>query len=290
MPAQVIQIVKKYDEALNKADSKKYKLSIQLALDGFSFSIYNDEINKFLSIESITFENTSQIENCCTLLKKTYSEHSWLNLKYKSVNIIFESQKSTLIPSPLFDESKKEMYSDFNFAYDENHEIIHNKLTNLDAYNIYTIPVQIKTTLNDLFPGHKLQSHSGPLIESLLILHKNLQFQKRIFVNVRNSYLDIIIIEERKLLYYNSFNFRSKEDFIYYVIFVLEQLKLNPEEIDLILSGYIDKNSKLFDIVFKYVRNIRFQELTESFKYSYIFNDIPSHYYFNLLNVGLCEL
>ena len=121
------------------------------------------------------------------------------------------------------------------------------------------------------------------------MLHKNLQFQKRIFVNVRNSYLDIIITEERKLLYYNSFNYRSKEDFIYYVIFVLEQLKLNPEEIDLILSGYIDKNSKIFDIIFNYVRNIRFQGLTDSFKYSYIFNDIPSHYYFNLLNVGLCE-
>ena len=91
-------------------------------------------------------------------------------------------------------------------------------------------------------------------------------------------------------MYYNAFKYKTKEDFIYYLIFVLDQLKLNPEEIELVLSGLIDKNSKLFEMVYKYVRNITFPPLDASYNYSYIFNDIPSHQYSNLLNLFLCEL
>lgn len=290
MPDQIIKIVNKYDEALNKADSEKYKLSIQLSLDGFSFCIFDENTNKFLSIESITIENPNRVDIFCSLIKQFFSAHSWLNLKFKSTNIIYETQKSTLIPSPLFDEAEKNTYSDFNFTPEEDHCVYYDKMISLDAFNLYTVPVQLKNTLNELFQDHKLLSHSGSLIESLLILYKNLPVQKRVFVNVRNSYLDIVITEGKKLLYFNSFTYKTKEDFIYYVIFVLEQLDLNPEEIELLFSGFINKNAELFGIVYKYVRNIQFPKLTNSFRYSYIFNDIPSHYYFNLLNITLCEL
>ena len=290
MPDQIIKIVNKYDEALNKADSEKYKLSIQLSLDGFSFCIFDENTNKFLSIESVSIENSNRVDISCSLIKQFFLAHSWLNLKFKSTNIIYETQKSTLIPSPLFDETEKNTYSDFNFTPEEDHCVYYDKLTGLDAFNLYTVPVQIKNTLNELFPDHKLLSHCGSLIESLWILYKNLPVQKRVFVNVRNSYLDIVITEGKKLLYFNSFTYTTKEDFIYYIIFVLEQLDLNPEEIELIFSGFIDKNTELFDIVYKYVRNVQFPKLTNTFRYSYIFNDIPSHYYFNLLNITLCEL
>ena len=290
MPDQIIKIVNKYDEALNKADSEKYKLSIQFSLDSFTFCIFDEKTNKFLSIESITIENPNRVDIFCSLIKQFFSAHSWLNLKFKSTNIIYETRKSTLIPSPLFDETEKDTYSDFNFTHEEDHCVYYDKLTSLDAFNLYAVPVQLKNTLSELFPDHNLLSHSGSLIECLLILYKNLPVQKRVFVNVRNSYLDIAITEGKKLLYFNSFTYKTKEDFIYYVIFVLEQLDLNPEEIELVFSGFIDKNTELFDIAYKYVRNIQFPKLTNTFRYSYIFNDIPSHYYFNLLNITLCEL
>lgn len=290
MPGHITQTVLKYDEALQKADSENYKLSIQLSLDGFFFCLFNEAQNKFLSIESVTFRNVKNAENFCTLFENYFQNHSWLNLSYKRVNVLFESSNSTLIPTPLYDEKEKENYTKLNFSLTDDLEIRTDKLANVDAYKIYTVPIEIIDLLNKLFPGCFLYSHAGILIESLLVLNKNQPLHKRCYVNVRNSYLDIIISEGRKLLYYNSFNYKTKEDFIYYLIFVLDQLKLNPEEIELVLSGYIDKNSKLFELVYKYVRNVSFPQLATSYKYSYIFNDIPAHHYFNLLNLYLCEL
>jgi len=290
MPGHITQTVVKYDEALQKADSENYKLSIQLSLDGFSFSIFNEAQNKFLSIESVVFHNVKNAENFCTLFEDYFQNHSWLNLSFKRINILFESSNSTLIPTPLYDEKEKQNYTKLNFTLTDDQEIRTDKLANVDAYKLYSVPGQVIKLLNKLFPGYLIHSHAGILIESLLISNKNQPQYKRCFVNVRNSYLDIIITDGSKLLYYNAFNYKTKEDFIYYLIFVLDQLKLNPEEIELVLSGYIDKNSKLFELVYKYVRNVSFPQLAASYKYSYIFNDIPAHHYFNLLNLYMCEL
>ncbi len=290
MHHQIHQIINKYDEALTKAETRKYILSFQISLDGFSFSLFNSETNKFLSIESVSFKYVKNTADVCLLIKGYCAEHSWLNQEFESIRIIFESSKSTLIPAPLFEESEKDVYSKFNFTVPEDHEVFYDKLSNLDAFNLYIVPGQLNKTLNEIFPSHHLISQSSVLIESLLIINKNLSAHKRAFVNVRNSYLDIIITDGRKLLYYNAFQYKTSEDFMYYVMFVFEQLHLNPEEIEMVLSGYIDRNSKLFDIAYKYVRNIKFQPYTDSFQYSYIFNDVPAHYYFNLLNVNLCEL
>lgn len=290
MPGHITQSVLKYDEALQKADSKNYKLSIQLSLDGFSFCILNETQNKFLSIESHAIHNVKNIDSFCNLFRDFVENHPWLNLFFKQVSILFESQKSTLIPTPLYDEREQDNYTKLNFTLSEDQIIKTDKLVNVDAYKLYVVPKQIIDLLNNLFHGHNLSSHASVLIESLLVINKNLPASKRCYVNARNSYIDIIITEGRKLLYYNAFNYKTKEDFIYYLIFVLEQLKLNPEEIELILSGYIDKNSKLFEMVYKYVRNISFAQLSDSLGYSYIFNDIPAHQYSNLLNYYLCEL
>jgi len=290
MPGHITKTIFKYDEALHKADSKNYKLSIQLSLDGVTFCIFNETQNKFLSIESHTLYNVKNIDVFCNLFEDFVQNHPWLNLPYKAVNILFESQKSTLIPTPLYDKNEQENYTKLNFKLSNDQLIKTDKLVNVDAFQLYIVPKQIIDLLNSLFPGNRLSSHASVLIESLLVSNKNQPAHKRCYVNARNSYLDIIIIEGSKLVYYNAFNYKTKEDFIYYLIFVFDQLKLNPEEIDLVLSGNMDKNSNLFEMVYKYVRNITFAPSNDAFSYSYIFNAIPVHKYTNLLNYYLCEL
>ena len=290
MPGHITQIVSKYDEALQKADSKNYKLTIQLSLDGFSFCIFNASQNKFLAIESQLIHNVKNIDNFCKLFEDFVINHTWLSLSFQQANILFESHKTTMVPTPLYDDKEKENYAKLNFTLTDDQIIITDKLHNVDAIKLYAVPKKIIELLKKLFPGYQLSSHASVLIESLLIFNINQPDHKKCYVNVRNSSLDITILEGRKLLYYNAFTYKTQEDFIYYLIFVLEQLKLNPEEIELILNGFIDKNSKLFEIIYRYVRNITFQQLSEAFSYSYIFHDIPSHQYTNLLNFYLCEL
>jgi hypothetical protein len=76
----------------------------------------------------------------------------------------------------------------------------------------------------------------------------------------------------------------TPEDIAYYLIFVFEQLNLNPEEITLVLMGSVDRYSPVYDLLFRYIRNIDFAARNDSISYSYIFNEVPDHFYFSLLN------
>jgi hypothetical protein len=60
----------------------------------------------------------------------------------------------------------------------------------------------------------------------------------------------------------------KKEDLIYYILFITEQLNLNPETFKLILLGTIHKNDEYHNIVYKYVRNVSKQNITTTYNIS----------------------
>src|SRR2546421_440654 len=97
---------------------------------------------------------------------------------------------------------------------------------------------------------------------------------KKVFANFHSSYFEIVILEGRGLLFCNAFKYKTSEDIAYYILFVYEQLHLNPEEIELILSGEIEKTAKEHSLLYNYIRNIKFDTLHENFKYSYKFDGI----------------
>jgi len=289
MSTQLSKVFNAYDESLNKAHSKSYNLSIQVSLDGFSFTIFNTLNSKFLSLESAELDYLENPADFRNTFEEFVREHQWLGSDFGGVSIFYETSNSTLVPASLYDPHDQELLARFNFVVDKGMEVMHDHLKSADAYLLYSIPVELKSMLRRLFPGHSLKCHASVLIEVLLIQYKNQPPAKRMFVNVRNAQIEVVITEGKQLVFYNSFPYHSKQDFIYYIIFVIEQLNLNPELIELKLSGRIDKKSTLYDMAWKYVRNIDFQELSPSYRYSYLFNDIPAHYYFTVLNAGLCE-
>jgi hypothetical protein len=94
----------------------------------------------------------------------------------------------------------------------------------------------------------------------------------------------VLAFDGGQLIYCNAFHFMTPEDIAYYLIFVFEQLNLNPEEVGLTLLGNIDRYSPVYDLLFRYIRNIEFAGRNESFGYSYLFNEIPDHFYYSLLS------
>lgn len=78
------------------------------------------------------------------------------------------------------------------------------------------------------------------------------------FVHVQKEHFEIVVVENRKLLFYNTFNYNTKEDFIYYILFTAEQLALDPETFPLYLLGKIDEGDPFYTMVYTYVRNVFF--------------------------------
>ena len=85
------------------------------------------------------------------------------------------------------------------------------------------------------------------------------------------KFVQVIAIKNQKLVLYNSFDYQSSEDFIYYLLFVLDQLEINNETASINLTGEIKKDALIYSMLYKYIQNLSFGERPENLKFSYIF-------------------
>lgn len=290
MPGKIHQSRSLFDKALQYEATKYCRLSIQLSLDGFSFCIYDQQREKYLALASWDFQNISKFTALNLLLKDFLSDIEWLQQDFRETGIIIETPQCTLVPNPLFKEDLAEKYLRFNHYVDHEHKVNHDYLPLLDAENIWAVHGNVLRLLQEHFPKAYIHHHSSSLIEALMLQNKNRGNEENVFVNVRRNWFDIVILKGNNLLLYNAFNYRTKEDFAYYLLYVLEFVGLNPETVDLTLLGEIMKDSTVYEIAYKYLRNIRFGARNNDYNFSYVFDEVPEHFYYNLIHFQQCGL
>lgn len=82
--------------------------------------------------------------------------------------------------------------------------------------------------------------------------------EPQLFINIEKDIFDLIILNKGTLHLCNTYEYKSPEDLIYYVLFCLEQLQLNPDTIPCILSGEIIKSDANYLLIYTYIRHISF--------------------------------
>lgn len=275
------------DENFSEALTAEYHLSMELSVNGICYTIYHPQKNRYLLLETFTFHKVYSTVLLLNEIRSIIETHSFLRKNFKSISISLFSSKFTLIPTALFDRALADKYLEFNSPVEEDESILIDELKNFDTQCVYAISKNLMDCLQELFPKAKFLHVLSPLLESLASSFKN-SSGKKVVIHLQQSHFEMVVMEEKKLLFANIFNYQSSEDFLYYTLFVCEQLKLNPENIELILVGEVEKNSAIYSILNKYIRNIKFGNRPELLEYSYVFDSISSHFYFNLFSQNLC--
>jgi hypothetical protein len=258
-------------------------------LKGFSFCIFDTSVQKYIALRHYKFDKISSYSSCYKKFKEILDNDELLNNNFKSVKIIFASQRETLVPLPLFEEKNINKYFYFNQSEEKNEDILFNNLKNADAVNIFSIPSKFTKLLKNKYNNINFYHQSSPFIENALIENKNQKFEHKVYVYNYENFFDIIVITPQKLLLYNSFKCQNENDFIYYIMNVFEQLNLNPAQTPIFLMGNITKLSAYNEVIKKFITKIYFKKNSNNFDYSYVFNQIPEHYFLNMLNLYQCE-
>ncbi len=117
--------------------------------------------------------------------------------------------------------------------------------------------MNINNFIFDTFGEFEYKHASTILIETILQKESDSD-DATLYLNINQQHFELTAIYDKKLLLYNSFEFSTKEDVIYYLLFTTEQLKLNPETVKLKLMGTIEKDDQLYQIIYTYVRFVEF--------------------------------
>ncbi len=280
-------IVSLWDESFDEQAVSQYHLALELSSSGLCFAVLDLTRNKFILFENYLFQKKIAAEVLVDELRNVIFQKSFQTKNFKSVSVGFFSSKFTLIPSALYDQTLCDKYLEFNTPLLSAESILSDHIKSFDTHCVYALEKKTIEAIQKLFPNASLLHTLSPLLEILSASFKNVS-GKNVIVHLQQGHFEMIVLEEKKLVFANTFSYQTSEDFLYYVLFVCEQLKINPEIIELNLIGEVEKNSAIFSILSKYVRNLKFGNRPEMFEYSYVFDGIPSHFYINLFSHTLC--
>lgn len=276
------------DKSFQKDQSHLYILSIMYDENGITFTLFNNQQNRFIGFFNFPFTEKRDNNKATLYLDKLIAEYDWLNSEFEKVNFILSNRLSTLVPLALFDAGKADSYLKFNLGEKPKCTTKFDKLKNIVTANIFYCPDGLAEKVREIWPNSVFTHSASALLEILAINYKNLTDNKLVFANVHENWFELVYFKDNKLHFYNSFNFKTKEDFIYFLLATFEQLSINPEEARLVLMGIIDKSGKLYEIAYQYIRNIEFIERNENFMYSHVLDELLPHYYYVLFNVLQC--
>ncbi len=263
--------------------SKKH-LSIQLSLDGFSFCIINKVEKQIERLEFFPFDDNSPTpDKLLQNVEAVFKKERALQKRYGSVNISHVNQLSSLVPKSLFDEGRIRDYLKFSSKTYTNDYVVHDDIDNHNMVNVYIPFVNVNNFFLERFGSFEYKHFSTVLVNKLLNTFKFSEHPK-MFAHIGKKQFEILVIADDKLLFYNSFNYQTKEDFIYYVLFTAEQLGLNPEKFDLVLAGIIDTESELFKLAYCYVRKVSLMENRSEYKFPPNSKEETKRRHFTLLN------
>lgn len=233
------------------------KLALRVANDGFSFAVTDT-----LSRQVVAFDRIDFPRGISASPQKTeghywdaFVRHPELVRPYDEVVVLHDNPLNTFVPEPLFDEESSAGYLQYGTRVFAGDTFAHDVLPPQGMVNVYIPYANINNYLLDQFESFEYRHAASVLVPRLLELSKN-DYNKQVFAHFSESVVEIVVAQNGQLIFYNAFEFVSAEDFLYYLLFTAEQLWLNPEEFPLQLLGEGTEASPLFDIAYRYVRNV----------------------------------
>ncbi len=277
-----------YDPEYRSGSGNKTNLSIEFIPGGFVFSLLDADKFRYFALEEYKYEGNGYDPGYFSKFSDFASAHPLLSSDYDKVSVCHYSPGLVLTPEELFLPEEKEKMYRLSCPAGNNGHIISDRLNILKAYATYSVPEDLIKSLEDIFGEYRLRHYGTALIESSLASQKLDGWNSSIVLHIRQDNFEILLLDGKKLLYYNSFGITCFDDMLYYIFYVLEQYRLRPSRLRAMVIGEMAMDSKEFSMLSSVFRRLSFPERNDMYKYCNEFDSIPYHYYFNLLNLNLC--
>jgi hypothetical protein len=236
----------------------QYILSCEISESSFSCKIIEPFDNEVIVTEKYEFPGSKEIVSIPDYLSSIYETHDFLkSMKWKSIEIIIDNQSFTLIPLDLFKIEYTNRYLQLANGqqltdFEEVHTYIHE---DLGIVNVYSSDRDIYNWLSDTYPlvGMSFKHKTSQLIEFGVFTSK----AQTAFLHFVNQHFTIVITANGNLKLCNRFAYKTPQDLVYYVLFAMNELEIEPDEIILRVNGNITEQSEDFVLLNQYLPNVK---------------------------------
>lgn len=280
-----------FDPEAGRISSYFSKLFILVGRASLQYCILDTDKNAFVALADFRPASPPKSrESFYSDVKQLVSEEEILQKKYPSVVIGIDTDIHTLVPTPLFDQDHDKKYLEFNFGLNGDEQIMSDRLEEIEAYNVYAIPSGLINFLQAHYKDAAIFHRTSALFRAVQHHQKAFTGQACMFLNVRDQFIDLISFNGPSLNYFNSYSCLSREDMLYYILNALDQLKLSPDQVHLVISGIFEDGSESHLMLEKYIQTVSYSGSLNSFDYSPLLKQLPLHRYQEIYALALCGL
>ena len=254
----------------NKTGLRPEILSAVIGSDSFFYGLFSED---YKLLES-QYYAISDFNNEDIIDKVKFDIYNTDNLKLKVA-----STSKPYIHSREADAGKMLKY----FPAFQNKDVRDDKFTDQDVVVDYGITKSQSHFLSKVLNGTSTNFHISTVLANYFYPFND----NRLIAYVEDNKLHIIYGKVTDFRFYNQFNCVHENDYLYYILLMYDELGLNKEEDQLILSGRVDVDSPIHSLLHGYIRNIDFVK-SEKLDITDLRYKLKQHYYLDLYATALC--
>lgn len=284
--------IKITDESFDADKLTHYNLYLSVGNANIRVGVADKDRNKFILLEDYELSGIFTPVQVAQRIKEIIGQHPFLSKPdWAGIRISIKNQKFTLIPATLFEESAASEYLEINCDVDQQQEKICTfRHAGLEVVNVFTLDQSVAGIFTELFGEKKINyiHHTSTLLEGLLHSGERTAHRKMcVFVDQNN--LNCMVLQGGHLEFCNQFQYATAEDFLYYLIFAMQEQNLNPDSDAVTIWGDITHDSALFTLMRKYIRHVNFGSKPSGVNYTYKLEDQFEHRFFEVYSLHFCE-
>ncbi|MFV0376376.1 MAG: DUF3822 family protein [Mangrovibacterium sp.] len=275
-----MQRISLVDETFDLNFTLEYCLSIQLSLDGFSFSILDTVQNKVVYLfHQELYE--AEPDFLLKRLKTIYEESELLELPYKKNRILLSAPgRSCLIPYSYYQANQLDRYLQTTLTPRSGFVAQSTAIPVFSQWIVFDTPQLILEFLQQKHPGTELMNETRVVCPEFVRSHNTLK------ITIHKKHIVLIALNEAGVCFFNSFPYDTENDQLYYILGVVKQFGYDPEH--LILDGQVNKHATIYHRLKQYFNQVEIAANPRGIHFSYLFDKLPDARFVTLFNSFVC--
>jgi hypothetical protein len=283
------KLIKKVrDDRFDEEYIHLYHLLINIGTRDFQLAVVEPKENIVLLMEDFVLPNITSHEELLQLLDQLFDSHALLKANFWGrIKIAFKNQKFVQVPKALFAGESSMEYLKFNAQVDparEDYVWCENDKAN--AVTVFAINKDVKQWIDGVYPNNRpLYLHQSAAIIEAVMTEAASRSDNPLYIYVDRFKLHIMACKGGQLKYYNQFAIKEFSDYVKYIMLVMKSLEMDQQTSEVVLWGYIGKNSPHYHEFYKYINNVTFGSRPSGLKFSFPFDEVQEHHFFDLFGI-----
>jgi hypothetical protein len=265
------------DPEFDPSTAPDCKLLLKITADSYSYAVIDKHSRQLKAV----FDQ-QECEDAAIELAAALKRDSYLGLPFQEIKVSVYTPNTLSVPQGLFKAQEVNSYA--SFFTEELSDILYARpFARFGFTSVFNLTSFIEETLDTHLAAAARYAHQAPV----LALAEGLN-ETALLLDFTVGSFEVLLLEEGKLIFQNTYQMDNAEEFNYYLLLLIQELKLDSTTLKVLISGIINVEDANYTCLKKYFTHTHFNLPPATDIDQAILDDMPAHYYSSLLALDLC--